>query len=138
MFSVNVRDQMMIAHSFRGETFGPAQQLHGATYVVDATFLRPSLDADGVVVDIARATSVLQDILADLNYRNLDEHPDFVGRNTTTEFLAHEVYARLVARVQAGDLGEGARALTFIRVTLHESHVAWAAYEGPVQPGVEG
>lgn len=132
MYSINVRDQMMIAHSFRGEAFGPAQQLHGATYVVDATFMRAALDADGLVVDIARATTVLKEVLADLNYRNLDEHPDFRGRNTTTEFLAHEVHARLVGRAQAGDLGAGARSLAAIRVTLHESHVAWAAYEGPV------
>lgn len=129
MYSVTVRDSVMIAHSFRGEVFGPAQRLHGATYLVDATFRRPDLDSDGIVVDIGRATEQLRAILADLNYRNLDEEPAFAGVNTTTELLARTVADRLADRVHAGDLGEGAKLLTGITVTLHESHVAWAAYE---------
>jgi len=132
MFSLNVRDHFMIAHSFRGEIFGPAQELHGATYVVDATFLRPELDEDGLVVDIGLAAEVLKATLAPLNYRNLDEEPAFAGSNTTTEFLAHEIWKRLVLAVRGGRLGEGARGLTVIRVTLGESHIAWASYEGPV------
>lgn len=132
MFSLNVRDHFMIAHSFRGETFGPAQRLHGATYVVDATFRRASLDDDGLVVDIAAAGDRLREILSGLNYRNLDDEPAFEGQNTTTEFLAHEIHRRLVEAVRAGSLGEGARGLSAICVTLHESHVAWASFEGPV------
>ena len=130
MYSLNVRDHFMIAHSFRGEAFGPAQKLHGATYVVDATFARPELDADGMVVDIGRAGDVLKSLLAELNYRNLDEEPAFAGRNTTTEFLAREIFERLSAAIRAGDLGEGAHGVTSIAVTLHESHVAWGRYEG--------
>ena len=130
MYSLNVRDHFMIAHSFRGEAFGPAQKLHGATYVVDATFARPALDTDGMVVDIGRAGDVLKSILAELNYRNLDEEPAFAGRNTTTEFLAREIFERLAAALRAGDLGEGAHGVTSIAVTLHESHVAWGRYEG--------
>ena len=130
MYSLNVRDHFMIAHSFTGEAFGPAQKLHGATYVVDATFARPELDADGMVVDIGRAGDVLKTILAELNYRNLDEEPAFAGRNTTTEFLAREIFGRLAAAIRAGDLGEGAGGVTSIAVTLHESHVAWGRYEG--------
>lgn len=130
MYSLNVRDHFMIAHSFRGEAFGPAQKLHGATYVVDATFARPELDADGMVVDIGRAGDVLKTILAELDYRNLDEEPAFAGRNTTTEFLAREIFERLAAAIRAGDLGEGAHGVTSIAVTLHESHVAWGRYEG--------
>ncbi|HEY8534277.1 MAG TPA: 6-carboxytetrahydropterin synthase [Micromonospora sp.] len=129
MFSVTVRDHMMIAHSFRGEVFGPAQRLHGATYVVDATFRRPDLDADGVVVDIGRASAVLREILSDLNYRNLDDDPAFAGVNTTTEVLARHIADRLAERVHAGALGDGARGLTGITVTLRESHIAWASYE---------
>jgi 6-pyruvoyl-tetrahydropterin synthase len=129
VFSVTVRDHMMIAHSFRGEVFGPAQRLHGATYVVDATFRRPELDADGIVVDIGRATEALHDVLADLTYRNLDDEPEFAGRNTSTELLAQVVADRLAKRVRAGGLGGGAAELTAIVVTLHESHVAWASYE---------
>ncbi len=129
MFSVTVRDHMMIAHSFRGEVFGPAQRLHGATYVVDATFRRAELDADGIVVDIGRATDELHAILAELDYRNLDDEPAFAGRNTSTEVLAQVVADRLAERVHAGALGEGARALAGLVVTLHESHVAWASYE---------
>ncbi|MEV4662688.1 6-carboxytetrahydropterin synthase [Micromonospora echinofusca] len=129
MFSVTVRDHMMIAHSFRGEVFGPAQRLHGATFVVDATFRRRDLDADGVVVDIGLATAQLRAVLGELTYRNLDDDPAFAGVNTTTEVLARTVADRLAARVCAGDLGAGARALAGITVTLHESHVAWASYE---------
>lgn len=129
MFSLTVRDHVMVAHSFRGEIFGPAQRLHGATFVVDATFRRPALDADGLVVDIGRATAVLRDVLSALDYRNLDEEPDFAGVNTTTEVLAQHVADRLAARLRAGELGEGARGLTGIEVTLRESHVAWASYE---------
>ena len=122
----------MIAHSFDGEVFGPAQRLHGATYVVDATFRRPELDADGLVVDIGLASAELARILGAMNYRNLDEMPDFEGRNTTTEFLAHAIWERLVAAVRAGELGDGARGVTSICVTLNESHVAWGSFEGPV------
>jgi len=132
MFSVTVRDHMMVAHSFNGEMFGPAQRLHGATFVVDATFRREALDADGVVVDIGRATDELRAILAAMNYRNLDDEPDFAGVNTTTEVLAQAVADRLVDRIHAGDLGEGARAIATVAVTLHESHIAWASYERPV------
>lgn len=129
VFSVTVRDHMMIAHSFRGAVFGPAQRLHGATFVVDATFRRAELDADDIVVDIARATQELNAVLGDLNLRNLDEEPAFAGVNTTTEVLARAIADRLAERVRAGALGEGARDLTGITVTLHESHVAWASYE---------
>jgi 6-pyruvoyl-tetrahydropterin synthase len=129
MFSVTVRDHVMIAHSFRGEVFGPAQRLHGATYVVDATFSRETLDADDIVVDIGRATEELHGVLADLNYRNLDDEPAFAGRNTTTEVLAQAVADRLAERIGDGALGESARELSRLAVTLHESHIAWATYE---------
>ena len=129
MFGVTVRDHVMIAHSFRGEVFGPAQRLHGATYVVDATFRRAELDADGIVVDIGLATKELGAVLADLNYRNLDDEPAFTGVNTSTEFLAKVIADRLAERVRAGALGHGARDLAGITVVLHESHVAWASYE---------
>jgi 6-pyruvoyltetrahydropterin/6-carboxytetrahydropterin synthase len=132
MYSLNVRDHFMIAHSFRGEAFGPAQRLHGATYVVDATFRRPELDADGLVVDIAAAGEKLKAILDAMNYRNLDEMSDFEGQNTTTEFLAREIWERMVRAVRLGELGEGAKGVSSICVTLHESHVAWGSYEGPV------
>jgi len=129
VFSVTVRDHVMVAHSFRGVVFGPAQKLHGATFVVDATFRRAELDADNIVVDIGRATEELGAVLADLNYRNLDDEPAFEGVNTSTEFLAQHIADRLAERVKAGALGEGAHGLTGIAVTLHESHVAWASYE---------
>lgn len=129
MFAVTVRDHMMVAHSLRGEVFGPAQRLHGATYVVDATFRRTSLDPDDVVVDIGRATEQLRAVIGRLTYRNLDDEPDLAGVNTTTEALARVVADALVARIHAGDLGEGARELDGITVTLRESHVAWASYE---------
>lgn len=132
MYSVNVRDHFMIAHSFRGAVFGPAQNLHGATYIVDATFRRVELDADGVVVDIGRASEQLKAILAMLNYRNLDEEPAFAGRNTTTEALAREIFDRLVRAVHAGNLGDAARGVTSLCVTLRESHVAWGSFEGQV------
>ena len=132
MYSVCVRDHFMIAHSFRGEVFGPAQRLHGATYVVDAEFRRPSLDADGIVVDIGRAAESLHRALADINFSNLDEAPAFTGRNTTTEFLSRVIFGALVAAIRRGDLGPGARAIESVRVTLHESHVAWASFDGPV------
>ncbi|WP_203919903.1 6-pyruvoyl trahydropterin synthase family protein [Rugosimonospora africana] len=129
MFSVTVRDHMMIAHSFRGEVFGPAQRLHGATFVVDATFRRPDLDADNIVVDIGRAAQELNAVLGQLTYRNLDDDPAFAGINTSTEALARVIADRLVERIEAGALGDGARGLTGIAVTLHESHIAWASYE---------
>jgi 6-pyruvoyl-tetrahydropterin synthase len=125
VFSVTVRDHMMIAHSLRGEAFGPAQRLHGATFVVDASFRRATLDADGVVIDIGRATAALREIVGELSYRNLDEEPEFARTNTTTEVLAKVIADRLADRVRAGDLGE----VDALAVTLHESHVAWASYE---------
>jgi 6-pyruvoyl-tetrahydropterin synthase len=128
VFSVTLRGHMMIAHSLRGETFGPAQRLHGATFVVDAAFRRESLDADGIVVDIGRAAEELQAVLRGLSYRNLDEEPDFAGINTTTEVLAQVVADRLADRVHAGAFGES-DGLSGIVVTLHESHVASASYE---------
>ena len=129
MFSVTVRDHMMIAHSFRGEVFGPAQQLHGATFVVDATFRRAELDADGIVVDIGLATDQLKQVLGALTYRNLDQVPEFAGQNTTTEVLARFVADRLADQVQAGALGQTALGVGAIAVTLRESHIAWASYE---------
>ena len=132
MYSVTVRDHVMIAHSLTGQVFGPAQRLHGATYVVDVEFKRPDLGADGIVADIGRAADALRRVLADLNYRNLDELPAFAGRNTTTEFLARVVFDGLVAAIGRGDLGPGAGAIEQIRVTLHESHIASASFEGRV------
>jgi 6-pyruvoyl-tetrahydropterin synthase len=129
MYSVCVRDHFMIAHSFKGEVFGPAQRLHGATYVVDVEFLRPALDAEGLVVDIGRAAAALKAVLEPLNYRNLDELAAFAGKNTTTEFLARAVFDRMREAIATGALGETARGLTRMKVTLHESHAAWAAYE---------
>lgn len=129
MFSVTVRDHMMIAHSFRGEVFGPAQRLHGATYVVDATFRRAALDADGIVVDIGAAAEALHAVVAELTYRNLDDEPVFAGMNTSTEVLARVVADRLADRVQAGAMGDPGRELDGLVVTLRESHIAWASYE---------
>jgi len=134
MYSLNVRDHFMIAHSFNGAVFGPAQKLHGATYVVDATFRRPQLDEDGLVVDIGLASETLHAVLADLNYRNLDEESAFNGRNTTTEFLARIIHQRLSQAVHDGRIGPGAEGLGGICVTLNESHIAWASYEGPLEP----
>ena len=129
MFSTTVRDHMMIAHSMRGEVFGPAQRLHGATYTVDATFRRDALDADNIVVDMGRAADVLHDVVGELSYRNLDDEPAFAGVNTSTEALAQVIADRLAEHVHAGALGDGARGLAAIAVTLQESHVAWASYE---------
>jgi 6-pyruvoyl-tetrahydropterin synthase len=135
MYSVNVRDHFMIAHSFRGAVFGPAQRLHGATYVVDLELRRAELDADGVVVDIALATEVLRSVLGELNLRNLDDDPAFAGRNTTTEFMARVIFDRVAACIAAGRLGPHAAGLSALRVCLNESHVAWAAYEGALPAG---
>ena len=132
MFSVTVRDHLMIAHSFRGDVFGPAQRLHGATYVVDATFRRSALDADNIVVDIGAASEALHAVVGELTYRNLDDEPGFAGINTSTEALAQVIADRLADRVLAGELGDGARELEGLVVTLHESHVAWASYERSV------
>jgi 6-pyruvoyl-tetrahydropterin synthase len=129
LFSVTVRDHIMIAHSFSGDVFGPAQKLHGATFVVDATFRRPELDDDNIVVDIGRASEELHAICGGLSYRNLDDDPDFTGINTSTEFLAKVIADRLAGKVATGDLGAGAAGLTGISVTLHESHIAWASSE---------
>ena len=130
MYSVSVRDHFMIAHSFRGEVFGPAQKLHGATYVVDVEFRRIELDPDGIVVDIGRACDVLKTTLGALNFQNLDEMPEFAGKNTTTEFLAKTIFDRVAEAVRAGTLGPGAFGLDAVKVTLGESHVAWGAYAG--------
>ena len=132
MFSVTVRDHMMIAHSLRGEVFGPAQRLHGATYVVDATFRRAEVDADCVVVDIGRAAEALRAVVGEISYRNLDDEADLAGMNTTTEALARVVADRLAERARAGDLGDSASEIEGLVVTLRESHVAWASYERPL------
>jgi 6-pyruvoyl-tetrahydropterin synthase len=132
VFSVTVRDHMMIAHSFRGEVFGPAQRLHGATYVVDATFRRATLDADNIVVDIGRAAEALRAVVGELSYRNLDEEAAFAGINTSTEALARVIADRLADSVQSGALGDSAQDLDGLVVTLHESHIAWASYERPL------
>lgn len=132
MFSVTVREHFMIAHSFDGDVFGPAQKLHGATYVVDVEFRRAALDAANLVVDIGLATDALRAELATLNYRNLDDEPAFAGQNTTTEFLAHVIFERIAKRIRDGKLGDGGRDIDALRVTLHESHVASASYEGPL------
>lgn len=130
MHAVEVRDHIMIAHSFTGEVFGPAQRLHGATFVVDAAFFSPELDANGIVIDIGRAHEVLKETLAPLNYRNLDEVPEFAGRNTTTEFLSRHIFEALARAARENRLGRPAGELSSIRVTLHESHAARAWYEG--------
>ena len=130
MYAVCVRDHFMVAHSFRGETFGPAQRLHGATYVVDVELRRPELDPDGVVVDIDKLSVALRTALDELNYRNLDELPQFVGHNTTTEALARAIFDRIAMWIEDGQLETGAAGLSSMRVTLHESHIAWASYEG--------
>jgi 6-pyruvoyl-tetrahydropterin synthase len=132
MFAVEVRDHVMIAHSFRGEVFGPAQALHGATFVVDASIMAEELDQNGIVVDIGRAHAVLKSVLGALNYRNLDDLPQFAGRNTTTEFLAKHIHDCLADAARAGELGREPRALAAIRVMLSESHVARASYEAPL------
>ena len=132
MYSVSVRDHFMIAHSFKGDVFGPARRLHGATYVVDVEFRRPDLDADGIVVDIGRAGDTVRRVLSDLNFRNLDDLPAFAGRNTTTEFLAKVIFDAVVAAMRSGEVGPGAGAVDSLRITLHESHVAAASFEGRV------
>ena len=132
MYHVTVRDHMMVAHSFKGAVFGPAQKLHGATYVVDVSFYRAELDADDLVVDIGAAAAVLSDILGPFNLGNLDDHPELAGHNTTTEFMARAIFDRIAQRRAAGELGRSASGLDGMRVTLHESHVAWAAYEAPL------
>ena len=132
MYSVSVRGHMMIAHSLRGAVFGPAQRLHGTTYVVDAEFRRRDVDADGIVVDIGRAIEVLNRVLSELSYRNLDEDPAFAAHNTTTEFLARAVFDRVSAAIESGDLGDSGRAVESLRVTLRESHIAAASFEGPI------
>ncbi|WNZ07448.1 6-pyruvoyl tetrahydropterin synthase family protein [Streptomyces sp. 11x1] len=129
MFSITVRDHIMIAHSFRGEVFGPAQRLHGATFLVDATFRRAELDDDNIVVDIGLATQELGAVVSELNYRNLDNEPDFANTNTSTEFLAKVIADRLAERIHKGALGENAKGIAGLSVTLHESHIAWASYE---------
>ncbi|MGB6450097.1 MAG: 6-carboxytetrahydropterin synthase [Steroidobacteraceae bacterium] len=134
MYTVGVRDHFMIAHSLVGEVFGPAQRLHGATFVVDVEFRRPELDESGIVLDIGLATRALHEVLADLNYRNLDAEPELSGRNTTTEALARTIFERLAARIRTGQLGSGALGLQSLCVTLHESHVAWAAFDAPLAP----
>jgi 6-pyruvoyl-tetrahydropterin synthase len=138
MFKLCVRDHIMIAHSFRGEVFGPAQRLHGATFVVDVEFHRPTLDPDGLVVDIGLASQTLRTVLADLDYRNLDEEPAFAGQNTTTEFLAKVIFDRMAERIHAGALGPGASGIAALQVRLSESHVAWAAYEAPLTSALSG
>lgn len=132
MFTVEVRDHVMIAHSFRGAVFGPAQALHGATFVVDVAFISPTLDQNGIVVDIGRAQEVLKSVLQPLNYRNLDELPEFEGKNTTTEFMAKYVFDKLASGARAGELGRDGRELVAIRVKIAESHVARASYEAPL------
>jgi 6-pyruvoyltetrahydropterin/6-carboxytetrahydropterin synthase len=129
MFRLTVRDHIMVAHSFRGEVFGPAQRLHGATFIVDLELARPELDANGIVADIGLLSELLRSVLAPLNYRNLDELPEFAGRNTTTEVLAREICERVRDRIVKGALGEEGGELEAIKVTLGESHVAWASYE---------
>ena len=133
MYSVTVRDHMMIAHSLRGDVFGPAQRLHGATYVVDVEFRRPEIDANGIVIDIGLASEAVRRVLSELSYRNLDEEPSLQGRNTTTEFLARLVFNRLVGAIRQGDLGAGAHGIESIRVTLNESHVAAASFDARVE-----
>jgi 6-pyruvoyltetrahydropterin/6-carboxytetrahydropterin synthase len=134
MYTVSVRGHMMVAHSFRGELFGPAQRLHGATYVVDVELRRPELGPEGVVVDIGRAHTAVDSVLGEMNFKNLDEDPSFSGQNTTTEFLARVVFERLRTRIVAGEFGPGSAELASMRVTLHESHVAWACYEERLRP----
>ncbi|MFE5140621.1 6-pyruvoyl tetrahydropterin synthase family protein [Streptomyces fagopyri] len=129
MFSITVRDHIMIAHSFQGDVFGPAQRLHGATFLVDATFRRDELDEDNIVVDMGLAATELRSVTSDLNYRNLDDQEEFKGVNTSTEFLAALIADRLADRIHQGALGESARGISRIAVTLHESHIAWACYE---------
>jgi len=133
MYAVEVRDHIMVAHSFKGDLFGPAQRLHGATFVIDVAFFRPELTADGVVVDIGRAHAALKTVIEPLNYRNLDDLPQFSGRQTTTEFLCRHIFDAMATAAREGALGPGGEGVERIRVSLHESHVARAWYEGPVR-----
>lgn len=135
MFALTVRDHLMIAHSFTGEVFGPAQKLHGATYVVDVEFQCAELDADGLVVDIGLASQALSKVMETYNYKNLDEVPSLSGMNTTTEQMAKVVFDDMAARIAAGDLGPGGPRLSGMKVSLHESHIAWASYEGALGKG---
>ncbi|HRY04911.1 MAG TPA: 6-carboxytetrahydropterin synthase [Beijerinckiaceae bacterium] len=132
MYAVEVRSHIMIAHSFKGDLFGPAQRLHGATFVIDVAFMREELTADGVVVDIGRAHSALDAALAPLAYRNLDDLPEFRGKQTTTEFLSRHIFLQMAEAARTGALGPGGEGVERIRVTLHESHVARGWYEGKV------
>jgi 6-pyruvoyltetrahydropterin/6-carboxytetrahydropterin synthase len=133
MFALTVRDHIMVAHSFRGEVFGPAQKLHGATFVIDLELTRAEVDQDGIVTDIGALTSLLKEVLHPLNYKNLDEIPEFTGKNTTTEFLAREIYQRVRRRIVEGALGkESPKVYQGLKITLGESHVAWASFSGPV------
>ena len=134
MYTVGVRDHFMIAHSLAGEVFGPAQRLHGATFVVDVEFRRSQLDEFGIVLDIGLASEAVHEVLAALNYHNLDVDAELAGQNTTTEFLARTIFERLAARIHAGQLGSAAQRVQGLRVTLHESHIAWATFEGEVHP----
>lgn len=137
MYSIYVRDHFMIAHSFQGEVFGPAQKLHGATYNVTVEFRRPELEPEAIVVDIGRAGILLKEILGDLNYKNLDEDESLAGRNTTTEVLAETIFSRMAERLAKGDLGAAGQAVTGLRVVLEESFTAGASYEGPVGPAAK-
>ncbi len=132
MYSVEVRDHVMIAHSIKGEVFGPAQQLHGATYVIDVCFMRHELDENDIVVDIGLATDTVKQVLASINYRNLDEHPDFAGRRSTTEAVARWVFDKMIGALRTGKLGSSAHGLSRVKVTLHESHAASASYESEI------
>ena len=132
MYRLNVRDHFMIAHSFNGEIFGPAQRMHGATYIVDLEMRREALDADGLIVDIGLASQTLNKVLAEFNFENLDEISEFKGKNTTTEFMAEIIFNRMIDQIKSGNLGPSASGLSSLRITLHESHVAWASYEGEV------
>ncbi|WP_235041663.1 6-pyruvoyl trahydropterin synthase family protein [Vreelandella profundi] len=130
MYRLCVRDHFMIAHSFKGEIFGPAQRTHGATYVVDVVFQRPELDEDGLVIDIGLASETVKEVLAGYNFRNLDEESEFSGKNTTTEFMAKAIFDRLAGAIGEGKMGQTARGITHMEIKLHESHVAWASFEG--------
>jgi 6-pyruvoyl-tetrahydropterin synthase len=132
VFSVTVRDHMMVAHSLTGAIFGPAQRLHGATFVVDVTFRRPELDTSGVVVDIGAAADLVHEVVGELTYRNLDDDPQLAGTNTTTEALARVIADRLAGRIRQGAVGPDGDALEGLSVTMHESHVAWATYDRPL------
>ncbi len=130
MYALTVRDHVMIAHSFQGEVFGPAQKLHGATYVVDVEFQSEDLDSDGLVVDIGLASEALKKLIMDYNYRNLDDVPSLAGKNTTTEYMARVIFDGMARQIADGEVGPGGQRLSGLKVTLHESHIAWASYQG--------